>query len=216
VFLLCVGLMGLRNYFRLHGPPLSELHEVTLAGVTNVVAEPEISGSARIGRIWLETSAGERIPYHQSFPCSDEIRRLDTNYGLLLDKSNTVWGVTTSRGETLGRRYFEERNIEAKTVGKACGSLLTFIGVWGLLASVMGEIAYRAGKLQPKNVMPIRTRQLVLYGSIIGYAVLLFVVVRPFLPGGMGFWPFGLLWVLGVGLIGNGIVAYYRKHPPRA
>src|SRR4051794_13294302 len=73
--LLFVGLGGVRDYFRLKGPPRAELHQLKLANVTNVIAEPEIPGSDRIDSIWLQTSDNEKIRYRHRFPYSSEIRR---------------------------------------------------------------------------------------------------------------------------------------------
>jgi hypothetical protein len=215
LILLAGGIIGLRNYFRLKGPPLAELHALKLTNVTNVVAEPEIPGSTRIDSIWLRTSDGAKIRYRQRFPYSDEIRRLNPNYGLFLDKTNVVWAVISGGGEILARNYFEEYNLEAKTVGKYCGSFLALFGVCLLFAFTVNERQFQPGKPMPKSLNPIRLRQLILFGSIVGYMALCFAVIFPLLSGRVAGWLSPLIWVFGAGLIGNGIVAYFRKHPPK-
>src|SRR4051812_17563930 len=192
--LLVVGIIGLRNYFRLKGPPLAELHALKLANVTNVVAEPEIPGSTRIDNIWLRTSDSAKIRYRQRFPYSDEIRRLNPDYGLLLDKTNVVWAVTTRGGETLARSFFEEYNIEAKTVGKYCGSFLALFGLCMLFAFVLGERQLQPGKPLPASLNPIRMRQVIVFGSIIGYMALCFAVIFPLLSGKVPRWLLMLIW----------------------
>lgn len=216
VFFLYGGLMCLRSYSRLHGPPLTVLHEVKLASITNVVAEPAIRGSAPTDRLWLTTSDGAKIRYRQCFPYFEEVRRRDPNYGLLVDNSRTVWAITTSRGEVLARQDFEKFSIRGKSDAELGALICLPFGVLLLAGFIFNGWCCRTGRMPAELVFPIRTRNLVLFGSIVGYMALLFVVLRPYLPGGMGFWAFGLLWVLGAGLIGNSIVAYYREHPPRA
>jgi hypothetical protein len=108
---LVLGIVGLHNYFQLKGPPLSQLHEIKLLSFTNVVAEGEIPGSTHIDSIWLQSSNGLKIRYREKFPYSSEILNLNTNYGLLLDSTNAIWGITTANGEVLARSYFEEINI---------------------------------------------------------------------------------------------------------
>jgi hypothetical protein len=214
LLLLIVGLYGLHNYFCLNGPPLAELHEFKLAGVTNVVLEPEIPGSIQVGNMWLQTSADTKIRYHKQYPYADAIQRLDPDYGLLLDKSNLVWGITTSRGEVLARNYFEEQHIEAKSVGKICGSFLTFVGLWLLLIFALCELRYRAGTLSASCLIFVRTRQVVLIGSLVVYLFLCAFVMPKVLPQQVAGWAMPFIWVIGAGVLGNGIVAYYRKHRP--
>src|SRR5690242_21456806 len=88
---LGIGVWSVFNYFRLAGPPLEQLHEVRLQDVTQVSAESDIPGSARIDNIWLQTSNNGTIRYRSRFPYSDEILRRDTNVSVLLDDTNTVW-----------------------------------------------------------------------------------------------------------------------------
>jgi hypothetical protein len=213
LILLAIGVMGLRDYFRLKGPPPAELHELKLTNVTNVVAEPEIPGSMRIDNLWLQASDGSKIRYRVQFPYSSEIRRLNPDYSLLLDTTNVPWAVTTGRGEVLAGSYFEEYNIEAKSVGKYCGSLSVFFGILLSLSFFLCEKLRRAGVPQQQS---IRLRQLILWGSIIGYMVFCLAVIFPLLSGRVPPWLLSLIWVLGVGLIGNGVVAYFRKHPPKS
>ncbi len=213
--LLIVGIMGLRNYLRLSGPPPAELHVLKLADITNVVAEPEIPGSTRIDNLWLQASDGAKIRYRVRFPYSSEVRHLDPDYSLLLDTTNVVWAVTTRGGEVLARSYFEEYNIEAKSVGKYCGSFLALFGFALLFCFVVCEKQLRRGGPLPPPVNPVRVRQLILWGSILGYLIFCFTALFPFLWGKVPGWVLGLIWVLGGGLIGNGIVAYFRKHPPK-
>ena len=214
LFLLAIGVMGLRDYFRLKGPPLTELHQMNLTDVANVVVEAEIPGSTRIDKISLQTSDGAKVRYRNRFPYSSEIRRLNPDYGLLLDKTNLVWAVTTGGGEILACNYFQEYNIEAKTVGKYCGSFLASFGSWLLLTFIVSEKRLRSGKPLPETMIRIRVRLVILFGSLIGYMMFYFVIILPLLSGKVGGWLLGLIWVLGAGLIGNGIVAYFRKHPP--
>lgn len=213
---LVIGILGLRNYFRLKGPPLSDLHEVRLLNVTNVVAESEIPSSKRIDNIWLWTSTGAKIRYRSRFPYSSEVQHLDPHYGLLLDRFNIVWAVTTSRGEVLKRNYFDEYNIEAKSVGKFCGGFMVIGAVCAFFVFFYNERRLRAGTLPAEEMMPIRTRQLILIGSLVGYLVFCVAVVFPLLSGKLPGWVLMLIWVLGGGLLGNGIVSYFRKHPPRS
>ncbi|PWU20797.1 MAG: hypothetical protein C5B50_03105 [Verrucomicrobia bacterium] len=220
--LLAMGLKGLRDYVTLKGPPLAELHQLKLADVTNVVVVPEIPGSARIDNIWLQTLEGAKIRYRNRFPYFEEIRRLNPDYGLLLDETNRVWGITKRSGEILDRNYFEEYNIEAKSVGKICGSFFAISGFVLLFLFVQWERLSRAGKLTPQSLAtapqilrPVRLRQIMLWGAIIAYAIFCVTVIFPLLAGKGPVWMVPLIWVLGCGVIGNGIVAYFRKHPPK-
>src|SRR5262245_14787365 len=210
-----MGVKGLLDSFRLMGPTLEELHRVNLANVTNVIAEPDVPGSTKIDYIWLQTSDGVKIRYRNRFPHSSEILRLNPNYSLLLDKTNRVWAITTGGGEILGRRYFDDYNIEAKTVGKHCGGFLGIIGAGLLFCFFVSEKNRRAGVPMPQSLPAVRLRQAILLGSIIGYFIICMTVVFPLLSGKVSGLVLALIWVLGAGLMGNGIVAYFRKHPPR-
>ncbi len=210
---LAVGLGLVRSYFRLTGPRLSELHELRLADVTNVVAEPESPGSPRIGRIWLRTAKGARIRYQGSFPYASQIRGLNPDYGLLLDQTNAIWGVTTG-GKVLAGRYFQEYNIENKRIGKTFGPIFTFFGLVLLFGFIVLEAQVLAGKPLPESVGSMRVRPVILWASLIAYLIFWFAVIYPLLAPKVGGLIVGLVWVLGAGFIGNGIVAYFKKHPP--
>jgi hypothetical protein len=55
VLFLYGGLMCLRSYSRLQGPPLTALHEVKVASITNMIAAPTYRGSGlrNAGARWL-------------------------------------------------------------------------------------------------------------------------------------------------------------------
>jgi len=212
--LLAVGLVGGFNYFRLKGPPAADLHEVKLRDVTNMRLETEFPGSKRIDNIWLKTSTGVTIRYRNRFPYSAEVQRLDPNFGLLLDTSNAVWAVTTTKGEVLAQRYFEEYNIEAKSVGKMCGLLLGVMGTWMLLGFIYTECRFRAGKLPVAEHFPVRVRELILLSSLLGYLALFGFVIAPWLRNVLPAWLIGLIWVLSGGVLGNSIVNHFRRRPP--
>jgi hypothetical protein len=92
------------------------------------------------------------------------------------------------------------------------GSLCAFFGAGELMGFAICEKLVRAGR-PPKIFVSIRARQIILFGGIVGYAVVLFIIFR-LLPNQMACaTPF--FWVVGGGLVGNGIVCYFRKHPPK-
>ncbi|PWU11863.1 MAG: hypothetical protein C5B50_22660 [Verrucomicrobia bacterium] len=214
---LAVGLGLVRSYFRLTGPTPSDLHALSLTQVTNVVTKLENPGSTKIGRIWLRTDHGARIRYDASFPYSDEIRHLNPDYGLLLDQTNVVWAVTTG-GKVLAARFFQEYHIETKRLDKFFGPFFGIMGLVLVFCSVFFQLQVLAGKPLPKELgtlVTLRVRLLILWGSLIAYLFFYFLVVYPLLASKLGGWSWMLIWLLGAALIANGIVAYFKKHPPR-
>jgi len=107
------------------------------------------------------------------------------------------------------RNYFL---LNGPPLNKYWGSLCAFFGVFELLTFVLCEKRIRKGR-PPQSLFTIRVRQLVLFGSIAGYMVLCFAISRLFV--GQTAWAIPLIWVLGAGLIWNGIVLYFGKHPPK-
>ena len=138
---------------------------------------------------------------------------MNPDYGLLLDQTNGIWGVATS-GKVLAARYFQEYNIENKRVCKSFGPIFTCFGLMLLLCFIVFQAQVLARKPLPKSLGTMRVRLLILWGSLIGYLFLWFMVIYPRLAPKLGGLLAALIWVLGGGLIGNGIVAYFKKHPP--
>ena len=134
---------------------------------------------------------------------------------LLLDKTNLVWGITKSGGQVLGVNYFELYNIEAKSVGLYCGSFLGIFGLCFLGVFILNEQKYRADQLKPEDLIPIRTRNLILFGSIGGYLIFCFIVVFPLLSGKVPNFILPIIWVAGAGLIANRLATWFRNHPPK-
>ena len=214
LLLIGMGIYSAFNYFHLHGPPDSELHELKLASVTNVVGEPEILGSEKIDSIWLTAPGDVKVRYRNKFPYSTEVLRLDHTFGLLLDRTNVVWGVT-SAGQVLSRSYFEDYNIEAKSVAKVCGGFVGVMGVMILFIFWAGERSRHRG-IVTKNTLPlVRMRNLIMYGSIAGYFVIFGVVITPLLSPIIPSVFLVMLWPLGAGLIAKGCAVYFQKHPPQ-
>jgi hypothetical protein len=92
------------------------------------------------------------------------------------------------------------------------GSVCAFFGVFELLTFVLCRKRIHEGR-PPQSLFTIRVRQLILFGSMAGYIALPITIFR-FLPGQMA-WAISFVWVLGGGLIWNGIIRYFRKHPPK-
>jgi len=92
------------------------------------------------------------------------------------------------------------------------GSFCAFFGVWELLGFAISEKLIREGR-PPKALFTIRVRQLILFGSFAGYMALWFLIIQ-LLPKQLS-WTFPLIWVIGGGLLGTGIVRYFRRHPPQ-
>jgi hypothetical protein len=65
------------------------------------------------------------------------------------------------------------------------------------------------------QLKPVRVRLLILFGGLFGYLIFWFMVIAPLLSNKLPGWVLVLVWVLGGGLIGNGIVTYFKKHPPQ-
>ncbi len=213
--LLLVGLNGISDYFQLNGPPMSELHELKLSFITNVVVEPEAPGSERIERIRLETADGAKVVYRARFPFSSEVRNLDQRYGLLLDRSNTVWGVT-AEGAVLERDYFAERNIEAKSAGKFCGGLLVLVGGLLFFPALLAEVQVRTGRIAAaQEIHSVPTSKVVLVGSLLGYLGLFGFIIAPWLRSILPRGLVGLIWVFSAGLLGMAIVGYFKKQSVR-
>ena len=200
LLLLVVGSWGIANYFRLHGPSDQELHELALRDVSKLTEEPEIPGSKRVDTIWLETTNNVRIRYRNQFPHSMEVRHLDTNLSLLLDSSNKVWAVKSVAGAVLSRRYFEEYHIEAKSVGKYCG---TFLAVFGAILLVLYFGAERSWKTWPaaeRAKLEVDAHGmrlgLVLLGNLVLFAILADWLLK-YLPG----FAVTLLYLLSAGVL---------------
>lgn len=96
----------------------------------------------------------------------------------------------------------------SKDWGMACAVL----GLFELLAFVLCQKAIRQGK-PPQSLFTIRVRQLILFVSMAAYMALTFTVFQ-LLPGQLA-WAMPFFWVLGAGFVWNGIVHYFRKHPPK-
>jgi hypothetical protein len=105
-----------------------------------------------------------------------------------------------------------ERRISIHWFFLPLGLVLVAVGAWELLAFVMCEKRIREGR-PPKTLFTIRARQLILFGFLGGYMAL-FIVVFELLPSKIA-WVWPPAWVLGGGLLGNGIVNYFRRHPPK-
>jgi|GEM_PF-3235102 len=171
LFLLVMGSWGIANYFRLHGPSGSELHELALRDVSKVTEEPEIPGSTRIDNIWLATANNERIRYRKQFPYSAEVRQLDTNLSLLLDSSNKVWAVKNASGGILSQRYFEEYNIEAKIVGKYCGAFLAVLGAILLFGYVNVQRSWQTLPAEERAKLEVDAHNLRMLLAMLAYLV---------------------------------------------
>jgi hypothetical protein len=70
----------------------------------------------------------------------------------------------------------------------------------------------QGGKIE--TLFTIRLRQLVLFGSIAGYMAFCFIISRWFTGKITWAIPF-FIWLFGGPLIWNGIVRYFRNHPPK-
>ena len=79
---------------------------------------------------------------------------------------------------------------------------------------MLNQAQVRAGKPLPKVIGSMRVRLVILWSGLIAYLIFWFAVIYPLLAPKVGGFVVMLIWVLGAGFIGNGIVAYFRKHPP--
>ena len=201
VVLLAVGLWSITNYFRLKGPPDRELHELSLRDIRQVTAQSEIPGSTRIDNIWLQTSNDLKIRYRRQFPYSTEVRRLDTNYSLLLDSTNVIWAVKTSEGEVRAKSYFEEYNIEAKSVAKFCGPFLAIMGALLLFGYFGAERHWATAAPHERAKLEVDAHRTRLLLISVGYMILYGVVIAPWLRKYSPSRVVGLLWVLSGGAL---------------
>lgn len=192
------------------------LHELKMSDVTAITEEPEISDSSKIDRIWLTESDGVKIRYRARFPYSDEIRQQNTNFSLLLDATNAIWGLKEKgQGGILGRAYFEDYNIEAKSVDLVCGPFIGIFGAMILFAYFVSEHAFRRGKLPEEHQMLRPKRSVVFGATLAGYAILFWAAIVPILSPIVPSWVLGCIWVAGGGLLGNAVVIYYEKKSKR-
>lgn len=215
LLLLAAGLYCLHEACEMKVPSRTELREVPLAGITAVVGRPAVTGSTRNDDLWLRRPTGAGIHYRHCFPYADEIQHLNPVYGLLIDQNNLVWAVTRNHGEVLAGDYFKNYNYPIRFNLILWGSIVAFFGVYGLLTYFLCERQYRAGRWSPPFFIPVRPRHVTLWVTLGVYMALCFVLFQRFagmIPG----WLFPFIWVLGAGAIGNGLVAWFRKHPPRA
>jgi hypothetical protein len=211
LLLLAGGSWGIANYFRLRGPSDQELHELALRDVSKVTEEPEIPGSTRIDNIWLETTNNVRIRYRNRFPLSSEVRRQDTNLSLLLDSSNKIWAVKSAVGTVLSRRYFEEYNIEAKTVGKFCGPFLAVLGAILLFVFLGVQRSWKTWPAEERAKLEVDAQNLrlalVLFGNLVVFAILAHWLLN-YLPG----FAVTLLYLLSGGVLMRHLSK--KKRPP--
>ena len=107
------------------------------------------------------------------------------------------------------RDYFSKHGSSA---GKYAGYACVFLAVWMWLPFAVCQKRIKEGR-PPKGLFTIRARQLILFGSFAGCFVLFFAISR-IIPDRMS-WALPLIWVVGVGLAGNGIVSYFRRRPPK-
>ncbi len=210
LILLGIGSYGIVNYFHLKGPPAAQLHELLLQDVTRVTPESEIPGSSRIDSIWLQTAKGDRIRYRKRFPYSDQVLVLDTNYSLLLDSSNHVWAVKTGDGQVRSQRYFEEYNIEAKTVGKICGPFLATFGALLSFGYFLGERAWPEAPAAERAKLEVDANRTRLVVALIGYLIIFGTVLGPWLRKYLPGFVVQLLWLASCGVL----VGVLSKKPP--
>ena len=200
LFCLAAGIWGFANYFQLQGPSDEQLHALALRNVSNVTVEPEIPGSKRIDNIWLETTNNERIRYRNRFPHSFEVRQLDTNLSLLLDRSNRVWAVKKADGAVLSRNYFERYNNEAKSVRLVCSPFVAAIGATFLLVYFCIHRGLQTVSAAQRTKLEAYSHGLrlpmVLCGYLIAYAILAQWLLKFLAPRVVS-----LLWILTGGVL---------------
>lgn len=162
--------------------------------------------------IWLKTVEGERIRYRTGFPYFEEVRHQNTNYSLLLDSSNVIWGLKTTDGKVQAQGYFEEQHIEAKSVGKVCGTFLTVVG--GVMLWAYTYVRRCGDKMTIEEKVEAETHlakpRLLVY--LLGYLMVYGFVIGPWL---LKFFPrfvVGLLWIVSAAVL---VSVLKRKYPQR-
>lgn len=93
------------------------------------------------------------------------------------------------------------------------GWFCIFLGFFTLLSFVLCLKEIRAGR-PVKSLFTIRLRMLILVGTMAGLGFFAFSFSR-FLPAGIA-WALPFIWVFGGGFVWNGIVSYFRNHPPKS
>lgn len=207
LFLIAVGLLGLYRFVNLKGPPADQIHTLRLESVTNTVM--------RLDSVWLKTSEGETIRYRKEFPYFSDVTRLNPQFSLLLDSSNGIWGVATNNTDILARSFFEDRNIETKSVSKICGSFCGGFGVLMLILFLLGEKMCRDKDSAKRLGIPLLpSGMVILIGGIFGYLFLFASMISPWLQKWLPDWAVGIAWVLSGGLLLHFMFQHLRKKLP--
>lgn len=92
------------------------------------------------------------------------------------------------------------------------GWFCIFLSLFTLLTFILCLKQIRIGR-PVKSLFTIRLRMLILVGTMAGLMMFSFDLSR-FLPAGIA-WVLPFIWVFGGGFIWNGIVRYFRNHPPK-
>ena len=102
--------------------------------------------------------------------------------------------------------------LNGRPFSKYWGAACAVLGLLALLTFVLCQKRIRQGK-PPASLFTIRVRQIILFASMAAYMILTLAVFR-FLPDQLAL-VMPLIWVFGAAFVWNGVVRYFRKHPPK-